>query len=126
MMAKQTTLAILHRPWSNADKILKASTGWSASDTLDIISAVLTNTYPSRSLVSSLLSPIIPPLYSLIAQLSSQRVGNPALLDSSKSLFVTWAKIVDLEEAREILWCVVDGQGGVWTVEDGELLWQNR
>jgi hypothetical protein len=127
---KVLTLSLLHRPWKpsgeNENNAPSLGQKYSATTTLEIISALITNTYPSRILLSTLLSPIIAPLYTLFAYLKQQRASDPTVLELCRSLFITWAKIAEVEEAREIVWSIVEGQGGIWTVEDGEVKWLNQ
>jgi hypothetical protein len=126
---RQRILFVLHRPWRTlVEKPLLGALDkpYTAVRTLEIISCLLTNTYPSRALLSTLISPLIAPLYALYAYLRLQRAADPTLLELCRTLFITWAKITEVEEGREVIWSIVEGQGGMWTVEEGDFQWINE
>ena len=66
-------------------------------------------------------SPILAPLYSLVAYLDRTPTAEPSVRASARGLFDAWAKLVPVEEGVLLLWSVVDGAGGDWElVDDGD------
>lgn len=71
--------------------------------------------------VLQFVSPILGPLYSLVAYLDRTPTAEPAVRASARGLFDAWAKLVPTKEGVLLLWSVVDGGGGDWElVEDGD------
>lgn len=71
--------------------------------------------------VLQFVSPILAPLYSLVAYLDRTPTAEPSVRASAHSLFDAWAKLVPPEEGVLLLWSVVDGGGGDWElVDDGD------
>ena len=99
----------------------KASTTENAAllpeDSLAALIKILTNTDPSPNLISMLLSPILPALYSLAACMSSKKTKDPALQESIDGIISTWGRIVDAAEGIQVVWRVVGGEGGDWEVD---------
>ena len=82
-----------------------------------------TNTDPSPSLISNLLTPIVPPLYALLSTLELVKTSDPALKTTVRGLLRTWGRLVDTAEGIATLWLVVDGEGGQWHVNvAGEII----
>ncbi|KAF5393666.1 hypothetical protein D9757_000047 [Collybiopsis confluens] len=81
---------------------------------LNDLAVLLANSDPSPQLVSSLLSPIVLSLYSLLFYLDSVRTSDPELRESARSLLVTWARIVSTGVAIDNLWSVFDEGPGQW------------
>jgi hypothetical protein len=70
-------------------------------------------------------SPILAPLYSLIAYLDRTPTAEPSVRASARGLFDAWAKLVPAKEGVLLLWSVVDGNGGDWELaadRDGGLV----
>jgi hypothetical protein len=63
---------------------------------------------PAPSLLSSLLSPILPSLYSLHAHLSKMGVADPVLKEDVWTLMRTWGRVVEEGEGVQILWSLVE------------------
>lgn len=77
----------------------------------------IANCDPSPELISNLISPIVPSLYSLHFYLSSQKTTDPQLKESVQGLLLTWGKIVDVAKAVDILWNLVkEGREQFWKV----------
>ena len=81
-------------------------------------------TFPPTSgtpFVLRFVSPILAPLYSLVAHLDRTPTAEPSVRASARSLFDAWAKLVPAEEGVLLLWDIVEGSGGDWDlVDDGD------
>ncbi|KAJ6599093.1 hypothetical protein DFH09DRAFT_24467 [Mycena vulgaris] len=84
---------------------------------LSMIMMLVTNTDPSPDLISSLLSPIVSTLYSLLHYLDQIKTSDPSLKEMLRGLLGTWGRVVSATEALAVLWSVIDGQGGEWRVD---------
>lgn len=87
------------------------------------LSRLLTAFPPTSGIpfVLRFVSPILAPLYSLVAYLDRTPTADPSVRASARSLFDAWAKLVPAEEGVLLLWSVVDWSGGDWElVDDGE------
>jgi hypothetical protein len=84
----------------------------------------LLTTFPPTSgtpFILRFVSPILAPLYSLVAYLDRTSTAEPSARTSARSLFDAWAKLVPAEEGVLLLWSIVDGRGGDWDlVDDGD------
>ncbi|KAJ7744466.1 hypothetical protein DFH07DRAFT_963690 [Mycena maculata] len=89
---------------------------------LSTIMMLVTNTDPSPTLISSLLSPIVSALYSLLYHLDQTKMSDPSLKETLRGLLGTWGRVVGTTEALAILWSVIDGERGEWRVDlEGEI-----
>ncbi|KAJ3891226.1 hypothetical protein GG344DRAFT_88397 [Lentinula edodes] len=78
------------------------------------LTTVLTNSDPSPELISTLLSPIVRPLYGLLFHLDSIRTSDPELKEMVRGLLLTWSRITSSSEAIDTLWTIFDDEGGQW------------
>lgn len=81
----------------------------------------LLTTFPPTSgtpFVLRFVSPILPPLYSLVAYLDRTPTAEPSVRASARSLFDAWAKLVPAEEGVLLLWSIMDGSDGDWDLVD--------
>ncbi|KAG1892493.1 hypothetical protein F4604DRAFT_1699742 [Suillus subluteus] len=78
------------------------------SSSLQTLHALLLSIDPSPSLFASLLSPILPSLYSLHAHLSKMGVADPILKEDVWTLMRTWGRVVEEGEGVRVLWSLVD------------------
>ncbi|KAJ3925617.1 MAG: hypothetical protein NXY57DRAFT_30897 [Lentinula lateritia] len=78
------------------------------------LTTLLTNSDPSPELISTLLSPIVRPLYGLLFHLDSIRTSDPELKEMVRGLLMTWSRITSSSEAIDILWTIFDDEGGQW------------
>jgi hypothetical protein len=78
---------------------------------------LVTNTDPSPTLISSLLSPIASALYSLLYHLDQVKTSDPSLKEMLRGLLGTWGRVISTTEALAILWSIIDGEGGEWRVD---------
>jgi hypothetical protein len=118
------SLPILHDPLSKVSD--EASDDQRVSDqnqlpptpvsSLKTLHTLLLATDPSPSLFSSLLSPILPSLYSLHTHLSKMGIADPVLKEDVWTLMRTWGRVVDESEGIRVLWALVeeneDSSGG--------------
>lgn len=96
-----------------------------ASRALSNIIMLMSNTDPSPMFITNLLSPIVPELYSLLYHMDRSKLSDPILKESLRSILVTWGKICSAPEGVDVVWRVVDGEGGEshWQVDaDGQIL----
>ena len=84
----------------------------------------LLTTFPPTSgtpFVLRFVSPILAPLYSLVAYLDRTPTAEPSVRASARGLFDAWTKLVPTEEGVQLLWSIVDGNGSDWgLVDDGD------
>ena len=49
------------------------------------------------------------------------RTSDPYVVQLCRNTFITWGKIISLEEGVEVLWSIARGYGGTWHIDkDGE------
>lgn len=112
-------LEVLHRPLlhSLADKgLVKPSIEheMTASVALTTLQALLLNTDPSPTIISSLLTPIIPSIYSLSSHLFKIKTSSPSLKETVTGFLTTWGRTVTQSEGVNTLWSIISGEGGEW------------
>ncbi|OJT09025.1 hypothetical protein TRAPUB_50 [Trametes pubescens] len=98
------------------DPILHGSGNISPTASLNTIQVLLTNTDPSPYLISALLTPIAPSLYSLHACLEQAKASDPLLRATIKSFLSTWGRLVNSEEVITTIWRIIHDEGGDWRV----------
>ncbi|KAG2156029.1 hypothetical protein DEU56DRAFT_765220 [Suillus clintonianus] len=109
-------LPILHDPLTKVPNEASHDQGGSdqshglptPSSSLQTLHTLLLSTDPSPSLFSSLLSPILPSLYSIHAHLSKVGVADPILKEDVWTLMRTWGRVVEDGEGVRALWSLVD------------------
>lgn len=116
---KFEVLAILHRPLlgdSNAKASIKPviEHEMTALVCVTTIQALLLNSDPSPTIISSLLTPIIPSLYALSSHLAKVKTSSPTLKETASGLLKTWGRVVTQVEGIEVLWAIIGGEGGDW------------
>ncbi|KAJ7276373.1 hypothetical protein B0H12DRAFT_1041351 [Mycena haematopus] len=111
MPTSSVVLSFLHPPF------LAVNSASSPRAALSTIMALVTNTDPSPTLISSLLSPIVSALYSLLYHLDQVKTSDPSLKEMLRGLLGTWGRVVGATEALAVSWSVIDGQGGEWRVD---------
>jgi hypothetical protein len=129
-----TVFPILHDPFLHVNYAISAVTTptdqspphkrlpLAPAAALSILITMSTNMDPSPTLMTSLLLPVVPALYSLLAHMDSIKTSDPVLKESLRSLLRTWGRLSGLQEGIEALWDVVDGGGGEWeNLIDGEI-----
>ncbi|THH18393.1 hypothetical protein EW146_g2595 [Bondarzewia mesenterica] len=89
---------------------------------LYVLQTFITNTDPSPTVISTVISPIVPALYSLLSILEQTKTADPALKEVVRGLLTTWGRIVEAQEVVAILSACIEDKGGDWTVDvAGEL-----
>lgn len=81
---------------------------------LSTLMTLLINTDPSPTLISMLLSPIISSLYALLSHLDDIKTSDPELKESVNGLLATWGRVTSSPEGIDVLWTIVNGEGGDW------------
>jgi hypothetical protein len=118
-------LSFLHQPFHEVieDSVdTTSSLSWLSQPTptaaLSTLLMLVSNMDPSPILITTLLSPITPALYSLFHHIEKVKTSNPSLKESLRGLLVTWGKIVGQPEGIDILWrIIVSNEGGGWQVD---------
>lgn len=90
----------------------------SATKALMTIATVLANTDPSPEVVSALVCPIAPHIYSLSETLKRVKTADPTLKEIVDDLLITWTKAAPMQEVVDCLWSIVRGQGTAWKMDD--------
>ena len=136
----------IHTPFSVSHvESLPASSDPSktASQSLALLTTLLLNTDPSPMLISTLLNPILVPLYSLLEFLSDHRGAvytDPGTKEMVEGLLRTWARVAVTSDATAGWWGVIQGTGGwglmdlrnessfykEWALRNGELVVEQR
>jgi len=128
--ASETILISLHKPFlefSDAQHQNSNHSFLEAWSALLSLTALLSNTEPSPTLLSKLLSPIIPSLYHLSYDLEKFKTADPQLKESVMGLLLSWGKIVDEDEATRILSSVVEGgKDGDWKFNLEGQFWKSK
>ncbi|KAG7449381.1 uncharacterized protein BT62DRAFT_964531, partial [Guyanagaster necrorhizus] len=79
---------------------------------LTALSTLITNTDPLPTLIATLLSPVIPSLYSLLEHLEHVRTSDPTSRETVRSMLETWGRVVEKEEGVRIIWSIIQNEGG--------------
>ncbi|KAF8915866.1 hypothetical protein CPB85DRAFT_1217291 [Mucidula mucida] len=118
--AKAIIIPLLKDPFH---VISSRTTSFAAPDCLLILTMLITNTDPSPTLISTLLSPSVPALYSLQQYLEQKKASDPSVLERVRGLLQTWARVVETSECVGILWSIVVGgeQDGWHTDLEGNI-----
>ncbi|KAJ3794052.1 hypothetical protein GGU11DRAFT_759476 [Lentinula aff. detonsa] len=101
-------LSLLHDPFlKGSDKPTDVTTA------LSDLTILLTNSDPSPDLISSLLSPVVRPLYALLFHLDTIKTSDPELKEVVRGLLMTWSRIASTSEAVDILWSILDDEASI-------------
>ena len=120
---RNTLVSIVHRPFQARSQKFELNSRLAALSieaALTALTSLIANTDPSPVLISSLLSPIIPQLYTLMEHVEGLRASDPYVVQLCRNTFITWGKIISLDEGVEVLWSIVRGYGGTWRMERDE------
>lgn len=112
--AAKIITGVLHDPLLHVNPDTEST---AATVALRTLATLLTNSDPSPKIISSLLSPVVPPLYGLLFHLDSNRMSDPELKELVRSLLTTWARIVSTLEAIDVLWFIFDDESGQWQTD---------
>ncbi|KAI0326655.1 hypothetical protein GY45DRAFT_69015 [Cubamyces sp. BRFM 1775] len=99
------------------DPIVNGAGNMSPKASLNTIQVLLTNTDPSPHLITALLTPIVPSLYSLYACLEGAKAADPILREGIKGLLSTWGRLVSSEDVIGTIWQIINGEGSDWRVD---------
>jgi hypothetical protein len=116
-------LSYIHRPFHEViEDIADATSSHSPSQptptsALWTLITLVSNTDPSPLLITALLSPITPVLYSLFHHMEKVKSSNPDLRESLRGLLITLGKIVGQPEGLDILWHIIESNEGGWHVD---------
>lgn len=109
--------SLLMSPSTAADTLsseLPIRTQRTPATTLHIFAAILIHMDPSPDLIHTLLSPIVPALFTLHAHLTRVKTADPEVRSTSHDILRTWGRVVPPGEVLSRLWHVVQGEGGAW------------
>ncbi len=113
--------SILHSPileitsiHENGVEESKSSVDAHPSNAISRLLILLSNLDPAPHVISRLLSPIVPALYSLLAFLEDVKTADPVVKEGLTNMLVTWGKIMNPEEGQQVLWRVLSGERGEW------------
>ncbi|KAG7096988.1 hypothetical protein E1B28_004383 [Marasmius oreades] len=113
--APQIILSTLHFPFLHVSSPGMAGGSPSFPDVayaLSSLSILLANSDPSPKLISTLLSPIIAPLYAVMHHLDSSRTSDPSTREIVHDTIMTWFRVSAAEEAVATLMFILDDQDG--------------
>ncbi|KAI0939316.1 hypothetical protein AcV5_000773 [Taiwanofungus camphoratus] len=122
----KTLLPILHYPFLTAyandtdgspSQSPDEEQGMTPSGSLSTLQTLLTNADPSPTFITDLLTPIVPALFAILSSLESTKTSDPAIRETVKGFLSTWGRVVGTPEGIEVLWRVVDGEGGEWQTD---------
>ncbi|KAI0663236.1 hypothetical protein C8Q70DRAFT_501309 [Cubamyces menziesii] len=99
------------------DPIMNGAGSLSPKASFNTIQVLLTNTDPSPHLITALLTPIVPSLYSLYACLDGAKAADPILREGIKGLLSTWGRLVSSEDVTRTIWRIIHGEGSDWSVD---------
>ncbi|KAG6821255.1 hypothetical protein H0H93_002365 [Arthromyces matolae] len=89
----------------------------SISSALDTLITLVANADPSPTLISTLLSPILPTLYSMLHSVDQTKAVDPTLREPLRGLLITWGKIIAPGDGIDILWSIVQSEGMNWIID---------
>ncbi|KAF8076354.1 hypothetical protein FPV67DRAFT_413223 [Lyophyllum atratum] len=84
---------------------------------LSTLITLVSNADPSPTLISALLSPMTPTLYSLLYHMDTVKTTDPGLRESLRGLLITWAKIIGTSNGVDILWSISETDEQGWSVD---------
>jgi hypothetical protein len=83
-------------------------------EALQTLQTFLLHADPSPAEISTLLTPIVPELYTLASLYRSSKTADPNVRESLNALLSTWGRIVSSSDAIDGLWRIITGSGGNW------------
>jgi hypothetical protein len=89
----------------------------SPTEALSTLMTFIMHTDPSPTLISTLLSPIMPCLYALSAYMNRMKTTDPVSKEFVSGLLATWGRVVASDECFDSLWHVLKGAGGAWEID---------
>ncbi|KAI0347118.1 hypothetical protein BDW22DRAFT_498107 [Trametopsis cervina] len=122
-VVSRIVLPAIHKPLLQVDQgldtedLTDSATTLSPAAALDTLQTLLTNTDPSPTLISGIMTPIVPSLYSLWYSLDKIKSADPAMRAILKGILGAWGRLVGSAEGTATLWLIIDGEGGNWQVD---------
>uniref|UniRef100_A0A0W0FZR1 Uncharacterized protein n=1 Tax=Moniliophthora roreri TaxID=221103 RepID=A0A0W0FZR1_MONRR len=101
-------LSTLHSPFLQPE----SNSTTTAATAVSTLSSLLANSDPSPELITSLLSPIVPPLYALLYHLESVKISDPTIREAVRDMLLTWSRVMTKSEAVAVLWFILNDQDG--------------
>lgn len=110
-------LSYFHRPFQPSSNMeSQSSEELTAMDSLLALQTFLLNTDPSPQVISVLLTPIIPELYSLHTLYVTNKTADPSIRETIHGLLATWSRVVAPTEVVDGTWKIIFGYGGDWSL----------
>ncbi|KZV65023.1 hypothetical protein PENSPDRAFT_745220 [Peniophora sp. CONT] len=118
-VAASIVVPLLHAPFLRNTMLDDGTPELHTSPTtaLSLLQTLLANTDPSPTLISVLLSPIVPALYAILGALEKLKASDPAQKEGARGLLLTWGRVVGQDEAVALLWSCVEDRGGYWEAD---------
>jgi len=124
-LAIEITFSILHRPFLVVPEDAKIGLEEGSSDllrpdpsvVLPRLITLVSNADPSPTLISTILSPLVTPLYSLLHCMDQVKTSDPTLMHSLRGLLITWGKIVDPSNGIDTMWHLVEDEAESWKID---------
>ncbi|KAF5321604.1 hypothetical protein D9619_000281 [Psilocybe cf. subviscida] len=118
-IARAIVLSMLQQPFLDPSE-----SSLSATDALWLLTILISNTEPSPTFISLVLSPLISALYGVSYDLDQRRTSAPQVKESIIGLLKAWGKIIDDGEGTDVLWHIIEGgKEWEWSVDlEGNLI----
>ncbi|KZW04209.1 hypothetical protein EXIGLDRAFT_716206 [Exidia glandulosa HHB12029] len=113
-ISKAIILRTLHLPLLSTATATTTQSPHDPHAALYLLIALVSRMDPSPPLLSTLLSPIVPSLVTLLEHFHQTRTTDPDLRESVRGMLLAWGRVMPLDEATERLWAVVLGAGAAW------------
>lgn len=84
---------------------------------LQTLASLITNTDPTPDLVTFLLRPVVPHMYSLRDCLKGSKTADPTTVEIVEGLLFTWARSIEKDEVVAGLWKVIEGECSDWEAD---------
>jgi hypothetical protein len=112
----------LHRPFQDSEREALVQNPVavplaSVDTTLSALANFVANCDPAPSLISMIISPVLPALYSISEVLQEHKTADPMLRDSVHGLLMTWGRIIDDEEGATQLLAVAQHYDASWHLD---------
>ncbi|KAJ8086577.1 hypothetical protein PM082_005400 [Marasmius tenuissimus] len=126
LVARETILTTLHSPFlhprSMENSREESDYTITLTNPITTLSILLANLDPSPQLISSLLAPILSPLYALLYYLDSSKIADPTIREAIRDMLLTWFRVSSTTEAVAILLFILNDQHGRLKIGlDGEI-----
>ncbi|KAG6896934.1 hypothetical protein C0992_005199 [Termitomyces sp. T32_za158] len=116
-LISRITRTILLRPFLGGEGGEAFDATLSVSSALTTLITLVSNADPSPTIISALLSPIVPTLYSLLHYMDHVKTVDPSVREPLRGLLITWGKIVLNADGVRILWSILQSEEVNWTID---------